>query len=41
MNLPVADKVHDFGLYLPNHATITPDDITYVAKHVREVAQPI
>ena len=41
MHLPVADNVHDFRLYLPKHVTITPDDITYVAKHVREVAQPI
>ncbi len=39
-HLPVADKVHDFGLYLPNHANITPEDISYVAKHFREVAQP-
>ncbi len=38
--LPVADKVHDFGLYLPNHANITPEDIVYVAKHFRDVAQP-
>jgi CDP-6-deoxy-D-xylo-4-hexulose-3-dehydrase len=41
MHLPVADKVHDFGLYLPNHAKITPEDIAFVAKHFREVAQPI
>ncbi len=39
-HLPVADKVHDFGLYLPNHANISPEDIAYVAKHFREVAQP-
>jgi len=39
-HLPVADKVHDFGLYLPNHANITPEDISYVAKHFRKVAQP-
>ena len=39
-HLPVADKVHDFGLYLPNHANITPEDIAYVARHFREVAQP-
>ena len=39
-HLPVADKVYDFGLYLPNHANITPEDIAYVAKHFREVAQP-
>jgi hypothetical protein len=25
---------------LPNHANITPEDIAYVAKHFREVAQP-
>lgn len=40
-HLPVADKVHDYGLYLPNHANITPDDVAYVAKHFREVAKPI
>ena len=40
-HLPVADKVHDFGLYLPNHANISAEDITYVAKHFREVAHPI
>jgi CDP-6-deoxy-D-xylo-4-hexulose-3-dehydrase len=40
-HLPVADKVHDYGLYLPNHANITPEDIAYVAKHFREVAKPI
>ena len=40
-HLPVADKVHDYGLYLPNHANITPEDVAYVAKHFREVAKPI
>lgn len=39
-HLPVADKVHDYGLYLPNHANITAEDIAYVAKHFREVARP-
>jgi CDP-6-deoxy-D-xylo-4-hexulose-3-dehydrase len=39
-HLPVADKVHDYGLYLPNHANISADDIKYVAQHFREVAQP-
>lgn len=39
--LPVADKVHDYGLYLPNHANITPEDVAYVAKHFREVAKPV
>jgi hypothetical protein len=32
--------IDDFGLYLPNHANITPEDIAYVAKNFREVAQP-
>ena len=40
-HLPVADKVHDYGLYLPNHANITPEDIAYVAEQFRAVAQPI
>jgi CDP-6-deoxy-D-xylo-4-hexulose-3-dehydrase len=39
-HLKVADQVHDFGLYLPNHANITADDIAYVAQHFRAVAVP-
>ena len=39
--LKVADQVHDFGLYLPNHANITPEDIAYVAQHFRSVAVPL
>ncbi|MFM8551061.1 MAG: hypothetical protein ACKOCD_01915 [Nitrospiraceae bacterium] len=38
--LPVADKVHHQGLYLPNHADLTPDDIAFVTKIFREVALP-
>ncbi len=38
--LPVADKVHEQGLYLPNHADLTPEDIVHVAKVFREVARP-
>ncbi|MFM9147202.1 MAG: DegT/DnrJ/EryC1/StrS family aminotransferase, partial [Verrucomicrobiota bacterium] len=38
--LPVADKVHEQGLYLPNHADLTPDDVAHVAKAFREVARP-
>ena len=41
MHLTVADRVHDFGLYLPNHANITPDDISYVARCFKEVAEPL
>ncbi|NBR42642.1 MAG: DegT/DnrJ/EryC1/StrS family aminotransferase [Verrucomicrobia bacterium] len=40
-HLTVADRVHDFGLYLPNHANITPDDISYVARCFKEVAEPL
>lgn len=39
--LEVADKVHYKGLYLPNHANITPEDIEYIAKVFKEVAKPI
>ena len=38
--LPIADIVHDYGLYLPNHAGITPEDISYVADRFRSVAKP-
>lgn len=38
--LPVADKVHEQGLYLPNHADLSPDDVAYVAEAFREVARP-
>ncbi|TSA33644.1 MAG: DegT/DnrJ/EryC1/StrS family aminotransferase [Opitutales bacterium] len=41
MHLTVADRVHDFGLYLPNHANITPDDISHVAHCFKEVAEPL
>ncbi len=40
-HLPVADRVHDYGLYLPNHANITPEDVAYVAEHFRAVAKPL
>ncbi len=39
-HLPVADKVHDYGLYLPNHANLTPSDIEYVAECFQQIAQP-
>ena len=41
LHLPVADRVHDYGLYLPNHVHITAEDIQYVAKHFRAVARPL
>ncbi|MCB9177164.1 MAG: aminotransferase class I/II-fold pyridoxal phosphate-dependent enzyme [Caldilineae bacterium] len=41
MNLDVADRVHDYGLYLPNHAALTADDISYITNCVNEVAIPL
>jgi CDP-6-deoxy-D-xylo-4-hexulose-3-dehydrase len=38
--LPVADIVHDYGLYLPNHAKLTPEDITYICDKFKEIARP-
>lgn len=38
-HLPIADKVHDYGLYLPNHANLSPSDIDYVAECFRQVAK--
>ena len=38
--LPVADLVHDHGIYLPNHAQLTPEDILYVSEIFKEVAEP-
>ena len=39
--LEVADKVHYNGLYLPNHAHLTLEDIEYIAKVFKDVAKPI
>ncbi|KMW57411.1 DegT/DnrJ/EryC1/StrS aminotransferase [Candidatus Rhodobacter oscarellae] len=38
--LPNADKVHDLGLYLPNHHNLTLDDIAHVTEVFRAVARP-
>jgi len=38
--LPVADKVHDHGLYLPNHAGLSSEDIAHVADVMRRFARP-
>jgi len=38
--LPNADIVHEFGMYLPNHARIGPAEVQYVAEAFREVAEP-
>lgn len=41
MHLPNADKIHDFGLYLPNHDKITEEEIHFVSEKFKEVAIPI
>ncbi|MEO6539649.1 MAG: DegT/DnrJ/EryC1/StrS family aminotransferase, partial [Ferruginibacter sp.] len=41
MHLPNADKIHDFGLYLPNHDKITAEEIQFVSEKFKEVAIPI
>ncbi len=39
-HLKNADVVHNFGLYLPNHANLTKDRINYVAGIFSEIAVP-
>jgi CDP-6-deoxy-D-xylo-4-hexulose-3-dehydrase len=39
--LPVADFVHDFGMYLPNHASLSSLEVRKVIDVFSEVAQPI
>jgi CDP-6-deoxy-D-xylo-4-hexulose-3-dehydrase len=38
--LPNADRVHDLGLYLPNHAHLTEAQIAHIAGVVNATAQP-
>lgn len=38
--LPNADKIHDFGIYLPNHHNLTNEDITRVTEAFLTVAHP-
>jgi CDP-4-dehydro-6-deoxyglucose reductase, E1 len=38
--LKVADIVHDYGLYLPNHLYINEENIKYIAEKFKEVAIP-
>ena len=40
-DLPNADKVHDFGIYLPNHHNLSSEDIEHVTSTFKEVAIPI
>lgn len=41
VHLHMADLVHDYGLYLPNHACLSHDDIKYVCGKFMEKAIPI
>jgi len=40
-SLKMADIVHDYGLYLPNHLNIDKKDIEYVCDKFKEVAIPL
>jgi len=39
--LPVADFIHDFGMYLPNHASLSVQDVDRVIELFLNVAKPI
>lgn len=39
-DLPNADKVHDYGVYLPNHHNLLSTDITRVAEAFSSIARP-
>ncbi len=39
--LPVADIVHDYGLYLPNHLGIDKNKIMYIADKFNQIAIPL
>ena len=39
-HLEIADIVHDYGLYLPNHLYLTFPQIAFICEKVREVAIP-
>jgi CDP-6-deoxy-D-xylo-4-hexulose-3-dehydrase len=38
--LPLADFIHDFGMYLPNHANLTLEEIDFVTTEFQAVATP-
>lgn len=38
---PIAELVHDKGIYLPNHASLSPEDIERIGKIVTKVAEPV
>jgi CDP-6-deoxy-D-xylo-4-hexulose-3-dehydrase len=40
-SLPIADVIHDFGIYLPNHHNLSETDIARVADCFNAVARPL
>lgn len=40
-NLPIADLVHDKGIYLPNHLEIDKKKIEYICEKFLDVAEPL
>ena len=36
-----ADLIHDYGIYLPNHANLSEEDVCHVSKIFKEVAEPL
>jgi CDP-6-deoxy-D-xylo-4-hexulose-3-dehydrase len=41
LHLPIADIVHDNGIYLPNHLNINIEKIDYISKFFLEIAKPL
>lgn len=39
-HLKVADIVHDYGLYLPNHLYIDDEKVAFICKIFKEIAKP-
>jgi CDP-6-deoxy-D-xylo-4-hexulose-3-dehydrase len=37
-SFPMADRIHHCGFFLPNHPALTDDDVTFIARVVREAA---
>jgi CDP-4-dehydro-6-deoxyglucose reductase, E1 len=40
LDLPIADFVHDYGMYLPNHASLNQEDVERVIEVFTQVAKP-
>lgn len=41
LKLPIADIVHDYGLYFPNHLQITEEKVKYICDKFMEIAIPM